>query len=392
MLQTLFPDLQNFGTMKKALLQTTGAIALLIFTLQAKAQEQLAAADKPVVATTTTGETAEAEAAAEEESKLPFEISGFVDVYYQYSLIESPVPTSFTEAFNTFSLGMANLAISKDDGKVGFMIDLGVGPRAEVANGFTGTTLSAIKQLYVTYAPSDWLKLTAGNFSTFVGYELIDAPLNVNYSMSYMFSYGPFYHTGLKADFTISESFGAMVGIFNDTDSKFDFTEGKHFGAQLSFTKGDFAAYLNYLGGKNVEADSIIPSMTGHQVDLTATFQATEKFGLGLNTTMRNNDPSEGEATSWFGAALYANYAFSDAFTFGFRGEYLGDSDGLILGATDGSVLDLTFSGNIKKGPLTIIPEFRIDLANKEVFTDASNGGKFTKTAPMLLLAAVYSF
>lgn len=372
--------------MKKALLQITAVVILLISTLSAKAQEQVAATTNLPTASTPEVTT------AEEESKLPFDISGFVDVYYQYSFIESPVPTSFTEAYNAFALGMANLAFSKEMDKVGFMIDLGVGPRAEVANGFAGTTLSAIKQLYVTYAPTDWLKLTAGNFSTHVGYELIDAPLNVNYSMSYMFSYGPFYHTGVKANFTFSESFGGMLGIFNDTDSKLDFTEGKHIGAQLSFTKGDFSGYLNYLGGKNVEADSIFPSITGHQVDLTAAYQLTEKFGLGLNATVRSNAPSEGDGTSWFGAALYAKYAFSDAFTFGFRGEYLGDDDGLILGTTDNSVLALTFSGNLKAGPLTFIPEFRIDLADQEVFTDVSNGGKFTKTAPTLLLAAVYSF
>ncbi len=371
--------------MKKALLQTTAVAVLLVLTLCAMAQEQLAT-------NTTLPPVSTNETTAAEESKLPFDISGFVDVYYQYSFIESPAPTSFTNTQNAFTLGMANLAFSKELDKVGFMIDLGVGPRAEAANGFTGTTLSAIKQLFITYTPTEWLKLTAGNFATYVGYELIDAPLNVNYSMSYMFSYGPFYHTGVKVNLTFSESFGAMIGIFNDTDSKFDFTDGKHIGAQLSFTKGDFTAYLNYLGGKNVEADSIFPSITGHQVDLTTAYQLTEKFGLGLNTTLRSNDHNEGDGTSWFGAALYAKYAFSDKFTFGFRGEYLGDEDGLILGTTDNSVLALTFSGNLEAGPVTFIPEFRIDLADKEVFTDVSNGGKLTKTTPALLLAAVYDF
>ena len=39
-----------------------------------------------------------------------------------------------------------------------------------------------------------------GKWATHVGYELADAYLNRNYSMDYMFSYGPFSHTGLKAD------------------------------------------------------------------------------------------------------------------------------------------------------------------------------------------------
>ena len=64
--------------------------------------------------------------------------------------------------------------------------------------------LSAIKQLFITYSPVEKLTFTLGNFGTHVGYEVIDAPANVNYSTSYMFSNGPFYHTGLKADYAIT--------------------------------------------------------------------------------------------------------------------------------------------------------------------------------------------
>ncbi len=327
--------------------------------------------------------------AEEEGSKLPFEVSGFVDVYYGYSFTENPLPTSFTETTNSFSLGMANLVFSRE-GKVGFVADLAVGPRAEVANGFSGTTLSAIKQLYVTYSPADWLTFTFGNFGTHVGYEVIDAPANINYSTSYMFSNGPFYHTGLKADVALSENFGAMVGLFDDTDSKLDFTPGKHLGAQLSYANESVGIYLNYIGGKDLEGDSLTSDVSGRQVDLTATFQLSDALGLGVNATSKTNAVAESDNTSWFGGALYANYAFSESFTLGLRGEYIGDPDGEILGIPDGNVLSLTASGNIHIGALTIIPEFRVDMAAEEAFPD--EGGKFTKTLPVALVAAVYSF
>ena len=322
----------------------------------------------------------------EKESKLPFEISGFVDVYYAASGTDNPLPTSFTETVNSFNLGMANVVLSKE-GTVGFVADIAVGPRAEVANGFTGTTLAAIKQLYVTYSPADWLTFTFGNYGTHVGYEVIDAPANINYSTSYMFSNGPFYHTGLKADVSLGEKFALMVGLFDDTDSKLDFVPGKHIGAQLSYSDDALGVYLNYISGKE-EAD---PDIVGSQIDLTATYQATEKFGLGLNATTKTIAPDEGDNTSWFGAALYANYAFSDAFLLGLRGEYIGDDDGLILGAIDGSVFSFTISGNYKKGPLTIIPEFRLDSAAEDVFADGDEG-KLTSSIPVFILAAVYSF
>jgi hypothetical protein len=49
-----------------------------------------------------------------------------------------------------------------------------------------------------------------GNFSTHVGYELIDSKNNINYTVSYMFSNGPFFHTGVKANYALSDKFGFM--------------------------------------------------------------------------------------------------------------------------------------------------------------------------------------
>ncbi|MCB0588761.1 MAG: outer membrane beta-barrel protein, partial [Phaeodactylibacter sp.] len=147
---------------------------------------------------------------------------------------------------------------------------------------------------------------------------------------------------------------------------------------------------LNYIGGKDFEGDTLASDVSGHQVDLTATFQATEALGFGVNATSKTNAVAEGDNTNWFGAALYANYAFSDLFTLGLRGEYIGDPDGEILGIPDGNVLSLTASGNFHVGALTIIPEFRVDMASDEAFPDED--GKLAKTLPVVLVAAVYSF
>ncbi len=318
----------------------------------------------------------------------PLQISGFVDAYYQYHFDEMPFPTSFTETHNSFTPGMANVVFSKE-GKFGFVADLAVGPRAEVANGYTGTTLALIKQLYISYAASDKVSFTLGNFGTHVGYEVIDAPANVNYSTSYMFSNGPFFHTGLKADFVLSENFGAMVGVFDDTDTKIDEVSGKHFGAQLSYEAGGLAAYLNFLTGKEDDANPN-NEVTGTQFDLTATYAVTDAFGLGLNATTKRVSAEEAGDSNWFGAALYANYAISETVTLGLRGEYIGDDDGLITGVADNSITSLTLSGNISLGPITLIPEFRVDHASEDSFFDKD--GNPTATSPALIFAAVYSF
>jgi Putative beta-barrel porin-2, OmpL-like. bbp2 len=336
-------------------------------------------------------ETPAATPAAPEEPKL--NVSGAVDAYYQYNFSKSPVSTSFTGAHNSFALGMAQLTFSKETGKVGFVADLSFGPRAEAGNyGFYGASVTdqLIKQLYVTYKPTDKLKFTLGNFGTFIGYEVIDAPLNFNYSTSYMFSYGPFYHTGLKAEYALTDNLTAMVGTFNDTDSKFDVNGPKHVGAQLAYVKGDFKGYLNYLGGKQGDDTT---GFKVNQIDFVGIYQLG-KLALALNLTNQMRSYSlRDENAAWMGGALYANYAITDGFLLGARAEYLSDKEHTILGeGGDGTnVTEFTLSANIKlPGGLTLIPEFRLDNASTALFQDKD--GKPSKQTAGVLLAAVYKF
>ena len=111
--------------------------------------------------------------------------------------------------------------------------------------------MTAIKQLYISYALSDKIKLTMGKWATHVGFELLDAYANRNYSMSYGFSYGPFFHTGLKADISLGGKSAFMIGVANPTDFTTTTSGNKVAIAQFSTgTKNDkLKAFLNYQGG-----------------------------------------------------------------------------------------------------------------------------------------------
>lgn len=327
----------------------------------------------------------------ENEEEKSLKISGFVDAYYQYNLNDNAAATtSFTAAHNSFELGMANIVFAKEFNKVGFVADLAFGPRANDANGTGGSTTDIIKQLFVTYSPTDAITLTAGNFSTHVGYELIDAPGNFNYSTSYMFSNGPFFHTGLKADIAFGDKFGAMVGVFNDTDSKTDVNgvKGKQIGAQLSYSDEKLGVYLNYLGGNEDLGDTSVVLEVGNQIDLTATYQATEDFLIGVNVTDKFY-ALEGGDENWFGAALYLNYSISDAVALGFRGEYFDDKNGLAYDVEDLSFMEYTLSANLTKGSLTFVPEIRVDIAD-DFFFDADDVA--TSISPALIFGVYYAF
>jgi hypothetical protein len=146
-------------------------------------------------------------------------------VYYQYDL-KNPKSapfnnfTSFTNSQNSFEPGMLSLKLEHDIGKAGILADIGFGKRAAEFSYNDENSALVIKQFFFTYAPSSKIKLSIGSWSTHIGYELADAYLNRNYSMSYLFSYGPFFHTGLKAEYAFSERTSLMVGLADPADLK----------------------------------------------------------------------------------------------------------------------------------------------------------------------------
>jgi hypothetical protein len=127
---------------------------------------------------------------------------------------------------------------------------------------------------------------------------------------------------------------------------------------------------------------------SGEELDLTATWQATDKFLIGLNAAKRSNGfllISEAmNMTDFTGVAGYLDYNFTDVFGLGLRFENFKDN------GSDISINAITLSGNINAGPLRIIPEIRMDAGSEEIFSDSD--GAPVKSATQALIAAVYSF
>jgi hypothetical protein len=292
---------------------------------------------------------------------------------------------------------MASVKLEHTSGKVGVVADLGFGKRAEEFSYNDQNTMLAIKQAYVTYAPTANLKFTAGSFATHVGYELVDPYLNRNYSMSYMFSFGPFFHTGVKADLTAGKS-GFMLGVANPTDLKTASFSRKWLIAQYSLAASDKVKfYLNYQGGNTED----LTKTRLRQFDLVATAGISDKFNIGYNGTvqrrigMGTNGKYE-DGNSWWGSALYLNFDPTSTFGLTLRGEYFDDKKGVLKDSNDDPIFASSFfvptlSANIKVGGLTLIPELRLDnSSDTEPFV--KRDGSTTKSTLSGLFAAVYKF
>jgi Putative beta-barrel porin-2, OmpL-like. bbp2 len=327
----------------------------------------------------------------------PVTITGSVDAYYRYNFNNpkdpsfTPLynsPTSFTHSSNSFELGMASIRADHSFGKVSATIDLGFGTRAEEFAYNDANTRLAIKQLYVTYAPSATIKFTLGTWGTHIGYEVLDAYLNRNYSMSYMFTNGPFSHTGIKADISLGGKSALMLGVSNPTDYRTAPGLPKSFIAQFSTgTKDDkLKLFFNFVGGKQSDSKKVV------QGDVVATYAVSGKFSLGYNGTIQSvklKDPVSGDwnTASWWGSAIYLNVDPVSWFGLTLRGEYIGDKD-QYLGLK--SVFAPTLSANFKVDNLTIIPEFRFDAADNSVFYKSAT--ETTKSTGSFILAVTYHF
>lgn len=364
----------------------------------------------------------------EEEKKGSFAFSGYLDTFYSANL-NKPASRSnmgqtnarvFDQKPGQIQLGLVQTKVAYTNEKSEAVIDLTFGPNADLGNygnlmsplneDYTGMAL-AIKQAYFTYKFTDKFSMTAGQFGTHIGYEVIDAPVNFNYSLSNLFNNGPFYHTGLKATYAFTDKASLMVGVVNNVDGLNDNNRKKGLISQLFLAPAEgWNVYLNFITSNEAnEVDGKTPDASYNVLDLATSYQISEKFLLGLNAAYGSQKGEfQGSSISdksktWGGAAVYANYAVSSLFSLGARYENFNNDSGVrSLRNSQGegtSVNSFTLTGNfnLADGHILVKPEVRLDsytkLANglDQQFEDSK--GNWTKNSQTTLgLALIYKF
>ena len=313
-------------------------------------------------------------ATAQEEEKGKFTLSGTVDVYGTTNFSDDPgtpgILIANPENANAFGLGFANTVFAYEKGKAGVVADIAFGPRADDAN-----LAGAINQLYAYYNLNDKVTFTAGQFNTFLGYEVISPAANFNYTVSYLFNAGPFSHTGVKMDYAASEDLSFMLALTNShAISSADGNAGAElqYGTQVGY-KGQF---LNFIYG-GVDGGGITDNIF---IDYTGGFDLSDSFFLGLNAAYSNSSNA-----GYQGAALYLQNTFSDTFALGLRPEFFTYTSG----AGDTSVTAFTLTANTSLTEnLKLITDLRFDNSDDFIIEAFPT----EKSVSALTIAAVYSF
>jgi len=390
--------------------------------------------------------------------KPSFSISGYVDTYYFTNLNmpssrdnmgQSGVGRGFDRRVDQFQLGMVQTILKYTTSKTEVVADLVFGPSGVYGNygnvptslgstpSYYGTPLAndaisalLIKQAYIKYNATKRLSFTLGQFSTHIGYEYIESPLNFFYSINHTFNSGiPFYHQGLKAQYALSDKLSVMVGITNGFDHIHDNNRSKAFTAQVAFIPFEgMSSYFNYFISNEENADSLGNTPQGYfsVYDFNGTYTVNDKFSVGywfmlgsqkgLQGGMGTFAPTSGDMNkveTWGGGNLYFMYKYSDMFSLGLRTEYFDNTSGArgirnydrssgVVRAVGTDCYTLTLTGNIylDGGNLILRPELRYDqfgkldgAANTESQQFMDSAGKFTKnTQTTIGLAAIYKF
>ena len=368
------------------------------------------------------------------KTKNEFAFSGYFDVYYTFNLNNpasrnnlgnSGVCRLFDKYSGAFQVGMLLTRFSYTTKKTKMVAEVGFGPNIDyarygssyshkwgtvIANSTYGALM--IKQAYIEYTPIKKLTFTIGQFGTPIGFEVLDTPLNINYSINNTCNSGtPFYHLGIKATYKFNDKIRLMSGLVNGADEINDNNRGKSYIGQLVVSPtSKLNIYFNTIQGNEGNANNLGQNVKAYfgVLDLIIQYQMNNKlllcgwFVLGTAKGDVQGMVIGPELKNWSGTILYAKYNFLDKLALGTRLEYFNNNSGARALLTDGkgtSVIDYTLTGiiSLANGNLQLKPEFRIDIFNREKngtiqqFEDSS--GNFSKNKQSTIgLAAIYVF
>lgn len=355
------------------------------------------------------------------------EFSAYMDMYYSYnfnkpsavsqisgnSVADASVrpPNNQYRYYDWYnkqvSLALAELTVQYTRQEVKMLVDFDFGANADINASYpSGSSYIAdeqtkhIGQAILSYSPSSikGLVIEGGKLPTHIGYELMKAKDNWNYSRSVGFSYGgPFWHTGVHVGYELVPGrLAASVYGYQGWNTVYESNTAPTLGAQLKWTPSDeFSAIYNFIGGPE-QAQNNSNYKQVHELILTQ--NVTSKFSMALDMVHGSEEgvtiPATGElgTAAWYGLASYFKYAFSERFSSAFRYEVYRDNDGYTLGTRPSSMHTFTLTNAVKfANGLELRLEGRVDHSSDETKFNRRNNSTTSNNQPTVLLGVMYS-
>lgn len=197
-------------------------------------------------------------------------------------------------------------------------------------------TFSHFSRANVSYlAPvGNGLKLTAGLFNSFIGYESFYAKDNFNYTRSYLPDYSPYFMFGVSAEYQITQSVKSAFYVINRYNFLSHANDLPSYGAQLGWTVSPSITFVQnlYYGPDQSNTDLRFwrffsdSSLQWKRNSLTIALV----YDVG---TERAIPEAGGATTFWTGSAIYTHWQFTKSWALAIRPELYYDPDGTMTGA-----------------------------------------------------------
>jgi len=319
----------------------------------------------------------------------PVIVGGFIDAYFNFNFDR---PTSHVNQFrnfdvaeNQFVLSMAEVSVTKAPSPVGFRVDADFGPTNDLVQGGLPGSLANIGQAYITYvAPMGaGLTIDVGKFVTHMGFEVIKAKDDYNYSRSLLFALSiPYNHIGLRASYPVSDKLTLMGCIHNNLTGLPTVNSGKSFGFAAIFTPmSTLSIIANWLGGPDRPDTGITASKKWRNVgELIVSYSPTPKLTVAVDWVYGQQTPETVSGPLglelWRGVAGYVRYAICDPSILTLRGELYDDPAGFTTSTgTPQRIYEGTFTYEYKGlSNLILRAEYRYDWTQDHMLSNLYDG------------------
>jgi len=300
--------------------------------------------------------------------------------------------------FSSVNLQQAALIVSKlpKEGLGGY-VNLTAGQdAASIASTGLGASGAAdnsahsfdLTQAYASYTAGA-LTVIGGKFATLAGAELITSPSNKNYSRAWMFGWGPYTHTGVRATYVANDKVTLIAGLNNGWDQVSSTTSSKTTELGLTLTpSGMFSLATSYYMGK--EAGAAVG--TRRYLDMIGTITVSDKlnFVFDYGNGSQEDAVTVGSKAKWNALALYANYQLNDTWRASYRHETFDDKNGYRSSLVQKLTSHTATVGYAVSKSMELRGEVRLDKSSINAFLPANGPAKDDQTS--YAVQAVYQF
>lgn len=255
----------------------------------------------------------------------PVVLGGYAEAYYQWNFNRPSNGVTHSRGFdnrhNSFTLSNVALSATWDHEELIGRVALQIGstpstyylaepaaPGASGANASGAELWKYVQQAYGGYRfrlRGRALTVTAGLFLSPIGPESLAVYDSWNWSRSNLFFGLPFYHTGTRASYSLTDEWAVTLHAYNGWNSVVDNNPEKSVAAQVTYTTRRLAASALYFGGVERPVGAPEGRAWRHDLDAHVTWHALDRLSVAAHAN-HGREANRFGVSSWTAGALYA--------------------------------------------------------------------------------------